>query len=225
MKICKRVREFLKRKYEKPGNRLFAHQRKKKINNDDFSIICNNCWGGYVYRFFGLPYMSPTVGLYINPKDYICFLSDIRGYLNTPLEFIKPEESKYFDDLKRKNQLHVPIGKIKDVEIVFLHYKTKNEAYEKWTRRAARVNYNNLIVKFSQMNNCGLQELAAFDRLNFKKMVMFVNKAEIADKFRTAIYFRGQEELEELNSDTTFFNTYINLYTLVNSQVFPEGHK
>ena len=45
-------------------NRFLADNRRSKLNNTDFSIISNNCWGGSVYRHYGIPYLSPTVGLY-----------------------------------------------------------------------------------------------------------------------------------------------------------------
>lgn len=221
MKKVQKVKETLKRKYEKPGNILFSGLRRKKLTNTDFSIICNNCWGGYVYRFFGLPYCSPTVGLYFFPDDFLRFLGDIRGYLNLSIEFIAPEKSRHFDELMRKNQTNVPIGRIKDVEIVFLHYRTVEEAYEKWTRRASRVNYDNLIVKFSQMNGCKEEHLKTFNDLSFSKMFMFVNTADLAHKYDKALYFKGQENMNEHHSDTTFFNTYIDLFDLINSEKYP----
>lgn len=222
MGIIKKLRKTIKRKYEKPGNKMFANLRRKRLDNKNFSIICNNCWGGYVYRYFGIPYLSPTVGLYLFPDDFLMLLQDIRGYMTTPIEFISLEKSKHYDELKRKNQLNVPIGKIKDIEIVFLHYKTQKEAAEKWTRRAMRINYNNLIVKFSQMNGCEEKHLKAFDTMDYEKMFMFVNKPETAKKYKKAIYFKGQEKLNELHSDTTFFNNYVNLFELINSRKFPQ---
>lgn len=223
MKIIYRLRETVKRKYEKPGNVLFSAIRRKQLNNTDFSIICNNCWGGYVYRYFGLPYLTPTVGLYFFPDDFLKVLQDIQGYMTASLHFIEPEESAYFEELKRKGQLNVPIGKVKDVEIIFLHYKTQEEAYEKWTRRAGRINYNNIIVKFSQMNGCQERHLEKFDKLPYNKMFSFVNRPELAQRFKKAIYFKGQEEFEGLHSDTTFFNNYVDLVELINSRKFPRN--
>lgn len=222
MSIITKVHETLKRKYEKPGNKLFSQARRKKLTNCDFSIISNNCWGGYVYRYFGLPYSSPTVGLYFYPDDYLQLLTDIRGYLETPLTFIKPSESKHYKELIVKKQTNIPIGRIRDVEIVFLHYKSEREALQKWARRVSRVNYDNMIVKFSQMNGCNSSHLQKFDDLSFDKMFMFVNSADLEQRYRKAIYFRGQESFAELHSDTTFFNNYIDLYELINSKCFPK---
>ena len=40
------------------------------LQNTNFSIISNNCWGGYVYQEQNLPYQSPFVGLFLYAKDY-----------------------------------------------------------------------------------------------------------------------------------------------------------
>jgi len=45
-------------------------KRQKEINHKSFSIISNNCWGGLVYQYFGLPYNTPTVGLFIMDDDF-----------------------------------------------------------------------------------------------------------------------------------------------------------
>ena len=42
-----------------------AKYRRKKINNTDFTIISNNCWGGICYEYFGLPKESTTVHIFL----------------------------------------------------------------------------------------------------------------------------------------------------------------
>ena len=59
--------------------------RRKQLLFTDFTIISNNCWGGLVYQYFGLPYTSPTVGLFIMDDDYIKFLENLDYYLSQPL--------------------------------------------------------------------------------------------------------------------------------------------
>lgn len=84
--------------------------------------------GGHVYRFFAMPYDSPTIGLYFFSADYIKFVSNLRYYIEQDLTFIDYTESKYKDELLKNNQLNVPIGKLHDIEIVFLHYHSIEEA-------------------------------------------------------------------------------------------------
>lgn len=75
-------------KWKEKSKINFCRQKKKKLNNTDFSIICNNCWGGFVYRYFGLPYLSPTVGLYFYSEDFIKFAKDIHKYITMPITII-----------------------------------------------------------------------------------------------------------------------------------------
>lgn len=45
-------------------NRCLGRARLKRLRSTDFTVISNNCWAGTVYRYFNLPYLSPTCGLY-----------------------------------------------------------------------------------------------------------------------------------------------------------------
>ncbi|MEE1042963.1 MAG: DUF1919 domain-containing protein, partial [Clostridia bacterium] len=92
------MRSYYKRfftKFISVTDKYLVFFRRKFINNTDFSIICNNCWGGYVYRRYGLPYLTPTVGLYFYSEDFTKLCSDIKGYMSKTLEFIPYTESKY----------------------------------------------------------------------------------------------------------------------------------
>jgi uncharacterized protein (DUF1919 family) len=58
-------------------NELLRCFRKKCLVEKDFTIISDNCWGGFAYKYFGLKYTSPFVGLVIFPSDYIMLLKEI----------------------------------------------------------------------------------------------------------------------------------------------------
>lgn len=58
-----------------------ADWRKKQLKSTDFTIISNNCWGGMIYESYNLPKESPTVGMFFMARDYIEFLSDLKGYV------------------------------------------------------------------------------------------------------------------------------------------------
>ncbi len=76
----------------------FAKRRRERLQKKKFTIISNNCWGGYVCRCFNSLYQSPTVGLFIMPDDYIKFINNLEYYVkDCKLSFIhKPEESHNF---------------------------------------------------------------------------------------------------------------------------------
>ena len=62
-------------------------------------------------------------------------------------------DSKFKNILIKKKQHHVPTGLPDDVEIIFLHYPTFEEAKENWNRRVERINWD-IFIKNSQQNGC-----------------------------------------------------------------------
>ena len=124
-----------------------ANHRKKQLKSVDFTIISNNCWGGMIYESYNLPKESPTVGMFFMAKDYIEFLSDLNGYINGKLTFIRPEESRWKDAPQVAGDKRFgtyPVGVLSNgknsIEIFFLHYHSEQEAREKWERRIKRLN-------------------------------------------------------------------------------------
>ena len=217
MGFINRFRDRAKLHLENYENRFLSKWHLKKINNTDFSIISNNCWGGHVYRRYGLKYRSPTIGLYFFSDDYIKLLGNLYYYLHLPLRFIEVEDSKHRADLVRRGQCSIPIGKLgNDVEVVFLHYANREEAYEKWMRRCDRVNYSNLIVKHSQMNNCTDEHLIVFDKMDFRKKIAFVSPS-FSQRLSCSVIVDRYSNTERVLDDTTYFSRHIDLDALINS--------
>ena len=210
MRYIKAVKESLKKQYIKAT----APLRRKKLTHKDFTIISNNCWGGYVYRYFGLPYLSPFAGLYVWADDYIKLLGNIEHYLNCPLMRVELEESKYRDEIVRRKQQNVLLARLDDVEMVMLHYVTWEEAKEKWDRRVARVNYNNLVVKFSRQNLCTDKHIAIFESMKYEKKVFFDNQPSSC---LCSIYIPGYENLDYLGNDIDGFVKYMDICQFVNN--------
>ena len=66
---------------EKIDLRYFKNNRQSKLKNTLFTIISNNCYAGWVYRYFNLPYYTPTVGLFIMTDDYIKLLNNCQNFI------------------------------------------------------------------------------------------------------------------------------------------------
>ena len=94
--------------YEEVSNRTFADIRRNKLNNTDFSIISNNCWGGHVYRRYGLLYSSPTIGMYFYSEEYIKLLRNLDRNLFLPFSVVNANESKYYQDFLRPHHMNYP---------------------------------------------------------------------------------------------------------------------
>jgi len=203
-----KIREFT--------NPFFAENRREKLNNSDFSIFSNNCWAGHVYRYYGLPYKSPTVGLYFYADEYIRFLEKPQYYISQPLKFISYQDSKYREYQMKKSEINVPIGVLDNIEIVFLHYTEEAEAYEKWNRRCERINWNNICLKFSNQNLCTEKHIQTFDKIENDKKFVFVNRP--LPDIKSAVYFKGSESYECVEDDTTYFRRYIKLCDWLNGK-------
>jgi uncharacterized protein (DUF1919 family) len=201
-------------------NPLFAPIRRSKISAPDtLTIISNNCWGGHVYRYFGIQYNSPTVGMYFYAEDYIKFLSNLKYYLGVDMKMISPSESIHYEDLKKNHQesLDKPIGRIDDVEIVFLHCHSNEEALTKWNRRKARMDLNNLVVKMSEMNGCSEEHLRLFDALPYKRKFVFTTKDY---GLKSQVIYKEWYGKDEIKNDTTDFRKYVNLENWINGKPF-----
>ena len=161
-----------------------------------------------------MPYLSPTVGLYFFADDYIRFVSDLRRYLSLELEFITVDMSRHRDELIARGQQDKPIGRIDDVEIVFLHYGSREEAKEKWDRRKARVNYDDLIFKFSRMNCCSEKHMAAFDALPYERKILLNDRKPPVYKCET--YWDGPSDEKGIILDTDPFPGSIAIKIFIN---------
>jgi len=100
----------------------------------------------------------------------------------------------YSAEIEERNETNVPIARLGDVEIVFLHSKTIEEAKSDWIRRAKRVNYDNLIVKFSQQNFCSEELLEKFVQLPYDKKFVFTYKPYV--NISSSVYFKRFEKSE-----------------------------
>ena len=165
---------------KKVTNYIFDNIYKKyvrlRLKNKRFSIISDDCWGGRMYLDLGIPYASPTVNLVLYSSCYLKFVQDVKGYVNKDLVFI--ESSKYEIANKKRNnsKKRYPIGLLGDVEIHFLHSKDEEDAKTKWDSRKTRLNYDNMVFKFSDAYLIDSNDLVEFEKLPLKNKVIFVAK-------------------------------------------------
>ena len=207
------IRLKIRRKYIE----YTAKRRRKLMENTDFTIISNNCWGGFIYQSYDISYNTPTIGLYFMADDYIKFISDLSWYINAKLEFIEPVTSRYYKTLKNdKNFGKYPIGKLYDIEIMFLHYKDEQEALEKWTRRCERINWERMLVKFNDQNGCKETHLKLFEQLPIKNKICFTSKEY--NEFKNTIYIKSSSKQESVLASQEPFghSKYININKLLN---------
>lgn len=81
----------------KPYNHKFQSlcksYRRIGLKYKGFTIISNNCTGGYMYQYYGVAYNTPTEGLYFTTDDYIKLIQRPRHYFKHKVELIDSQLS------------------------------------------------------------------------------------------------------------------------------------
>lgn len=196
-------------------NKLGSKKRFSKLKIKNATIISNNCWGGIVSQYLGMEYYTPTVGLYFFANEYIKFLKRFKYYIKQEIKVIDARESKYYTELIEKGHEKSLIGKLDDVEIVFLHYHSKEEIIEKWNRRVKRINWDYIIFKFCDQNLCTDNDIYDFDKLNFKNKICFTTKKY--PNCKSVITFENQKNKPEVERDYYVSHKYLDIIKYINS--------
>lgn len=171
------------------------HTNRKRLNNNEFSLICNNCNGGVICHDLGLQFRSPTVNLFFYKDHFLKFCENLDYYISQPL--------MPCTDPMHKPEIEYPICNLGDLELHFLHYKTFEQAKQKWDSRTARLDKDNIFVMWTFFGGTDEKQLARFDRLPFPNKVAFTEKD--FSQYQSAFYIRGFES-EGLGVLTQFDN-------------------
>ncbi len=185
--------------------KFFKEEDRAALRNKDFVIISNNCWGGQVYQWYGLPYTTPFVGLFIYGPCYIKLLKNFDHYMAQELKF--GEVSKYKDRAKT-----YPLGLLDDVEIHFQHYATEEEALEKWERRTARMlrntNKNNYFFMIADRERAEKEIILEFHTLPYKNKISLAafRLESISNREQIVVYERPKSKKFETPNGKKMFN-------------------
>lgn len=179
------------------------------LKNKDFSIISNNCWGGLVYDRYRIKYLSPTIGLWIPPKDFIKFICNLEFYIKNDIQKISYLDSHVKNLLierkkagKYKCELEdIIIGRIIDIDIIFLHYDSFDSARNKWNRRKQRINYKNIIYKFNDQNCLEEEDFFKFQDLCLDNKIFFTSNKKFIG-YKNVVYFNKLSKSGSIIDDT-----------------------
>lgn len=145
-------------------NILIIPSLRKRISDGrviNQSFLCNNCTGAMMMHDMGKRFDSPTVNLWMTPKDFLYLVKNIRVLLNMEIIDVTPPECSY------------PIGILGECTIHFLHYKNFKDAVLCWERRIKRLDIENMSLILID-NGISTRELEAFDKLPIKNKIAFV---------------------------------------------------
>ena len=144
----------------KTRKRYFSH----KLKNKNITILSNDCSAGTIYHYLGLKFLSPTINIFI-ANDFLVFCKHLREYKECKMKELPPNKYGY------------PIGQLipensflPKVTILFIHYKTFEEAILKWRERFERVNYDNIFLVY---NGSLYPQISNQTELNFFQSVSY----------------------------------------------------
>jgi len=143
----------------------FDFVRYLRLKLSQISIISAHCWGGMVYNYLGLEFLSPLINMYEEPGDFIKLADSLAKYMAMDVEIV---DSMYDEGLKH----FFPIGQVDDVKLFFQHYSSNEEALSAWNRRRDRINYNNL---FLEMVCKSESDIEGFLKLNYPNKIAFTD--------------------------------------------------
>lgn len=189
---------ILRKVYDKISDKINRRKRlpyligeRERLTNHDFSIISSNCIGGVVSSDLHVRFNSPTINLYMTASDYIEFLKNLKGYL----------ESDLVEDTESDKEF--PVGILGNrIRIYFMHYTSFEQAKSKWNERRERVNYDNLFVVMTDRDGCTENEIAEFDRLPYENKIIFTSKQY--PEYSSCVFCKEFEKDDTVGSMTQF---------------------
>lgn len=150
-KVINEISRIINSRYEKKVRR--------RLKNQNFSIICSNCIGGVIYNRLGEKFLSPTINLWMNQKDFLKMVSNLKKYMDEELAFFHGE----YD---------YPTAFLGDVKIYFNHSKTEDDARNDWNRRKSRINYDNLYIIMYDRNGLTNEDFDTLSNIDCKNKVV-----------------------------------------------------
>lgn len=128
-------------KFNRLARKVYRKLNQLRNKNKDFTLIAQNCIGGVIYSDLGLPFMSPTINMFIEDEHFVKLVGNLEHYMSVPAT---PVTDCFVDP--KDDQIKYPKIAVDDVEICCLHYKDCADAIDAWERRRARINLDNVYV-------------------------------------------------------------------------------
>ena len=169
--MIRHIRNEIGTAVKKIADSRFEKNLRRKLKNDQFSILCSTCIGGIIYHRLGKQFLSPTINMWMNQREFLIFLANLDEALAQELVFIKTKYDHPVAQLTTKGG---------SVNLYFNHAKTEEEADRDWTRRKARINRDNLFVIMYDTDNITEADIRRLEKIKCRnKIVLSANKRDL----------------------------------------------
>ena len=78
----------------------YIEEAKKVFQEKQISFISQQCIGGVIYHDMNMQFLSPTINLYLEPKDFLEMVENLEYYMKLPIQ-MKMEEDKIIGYLEK----------------------------------------------------------------------------------------------------------------------------
>lgn len=151
---------------------------REEFRNQPMSLISQQCIGGVIYHDMEMQFLSPTINLYFEAEDFIKFVERLEYYINLPIEVTEVEDKI--------------IGHLGDIKIIFLHYKTMEEAKTKWEERKNRILWDKLFIICTDRDGFNEECFIKLKRINYPKALITRNAKWKDEEF--VIYLKQYQD-------------------------------
>lgn len=150
-------------------DKSISNHYRRKLKNDQFTILCSNCVGGTIYHRYGKQFLSPTINMWIANPDFVEFCVHLDYYLAQELHFIEAEETTPVAQL---------IGNGNDIPTITLHFnhdKVAETAEKKWNDRKKRIVRDNLYIMMYNLDGITMEQIRRMESVPCKNRVIFTS--------------------------------------------------
>lgn len=148
----------------------------KNIRVNTPSIVCEACYGGYIYNQLGLEFKSPFINTRIQENEYLRLINNLPVYLDKSLEIysdISISDTIISDKDIGWGKAGYPIFSLGDIKLHAIHANNSTEYINEWNRRRQRLDTDNAIVMMIIENE---DILYKFDKVKAKHKIGFYYK-------------------------------------------------
>lgn len=180
----------------------YINDAKQQFKNKEISIISQQCIGGVIYHDMGMRFLSPTINLYLEAKDFIEMVENLEEYMKLPLE------------MKIENERIV--GKLGKLRVIFRHYDDIQTAKSKWEERKERILWDKIFIIATDRDGFDDECFERFKKIKYPKALVtrnpkwkdqefciyleqYRNESYILDTISTREFYENNKIIELLN--------------------------
>lgn len=142
---------------------------RRRLRNDQFTILSSNCMGGVIYHRLGKQFLSPTINMFFAQPDFVNFVLFLDYYLDQDLHFIETDRGFPVAELQGNG------AEIPTIRLNFNHDKIPDTAIANWEKRKKRIHRDNLFVMLYKLDGVTIEQLKSLETVPCKGRVVFTS--------------------------------------------------